>query len=108
MSDADDKIKQLKQASWYKEKAFYDLNARQDFSVQILPDKTIGHGMFRQHTQNPNTYMAHPTTIKALKKDIFLAGSSFEEFEEIIQCESCKKELDKQFWHFCPFCESQF
>ena len=63
---------------------------------------------FKPHPFEPNTYLAqHPVTIRAMKKDIFAAGSElFEDLEDIVSCSSCFQELDRQFWWFCPYCES--
>jgi predicted RNA-binding Zn-ribbon protein involved in translation (DUF1610 family) len=43
-----------------------------------------------------------------MKKDIFTLGGSLDEITEPYQCESCKSNLDKQFWNFCPFCGERF
>ncbi|WP_417336634.1 hypothetical protein [Halobacteriovorax marinus] len=79
------------------------------YQVQIRPDKSVSPGKFLNDPLIPGGYKAHPTTIRAMKKDIFAAGSElFEDLAFVINCESCKAELDLQFWHFCPFCEAQF
>ena len=76
--------------------------------VKLVHDKTVTPGNFKQSQIDPQTYYAHPLTIRAVKKDIFMAGDGFEDLEEIITCEGCKRKLDKQFWHFCPHCEKGF
>jgi hypothetical protein len=82
---------------------------REDISVKINPDKSVSPGMFKPHPILIGTYSAHPVTIAAMKKDIFVAGEEmFADLENIIVCEGCKRELDTQFWHFCPYCERKF
>lgn len=77
------------------------------FKVNIIPDKGIKRGLFVP-TLNPNEYKAHPVTIRAMRKEIFMGAEDFVDLEHIKICESCKTELDVQFWHFCPFCEAPF
>jgi hypothetical protein len=74
--------------------------------VDIRPDKDVTLGKFRPDPQNPSGYIAHPTTIRAMKKDIFMAGEGFEDLEMHYRCYSCHTTLDLQFWNFCPFCEA--
>ncbi len=109
MSD-EDKIKKIKQESWGGAKPYFDLSNPQEEEVQILPDKSISPGMFKPNPSKQSQYFAHPTTIKALKKNIFLAGNDWEGSGILteITCSGCKRKLDKDFWHFCPFCETQF
>lgn len=83
--------------------------AVEEQQVQILPDKSISQGNFKAHPFLENTYKAHPITIRAMRKDIFAAGTDlFVDLEQLTQCQSCKKELDRQFWFFCPYCEEKF
>lgn len=109
MSD-EKKLDKLKKESWYGEKPYYDLSSPQTEEVQIIPDKKISPGMFKPDKDITNKYYAHPTTIKALKKNIFLAGENWDQDVSNIQieCSGCKRKLDKDFWHFCPFCETKF
>ena len=77
--------------------------------VQILPDKSISRGNFKIHPFLENTYKAHPITIRAMRRDLFAAGMElFVDLEQLTQCQSCKSELDRQFWLFCPYCEEKF
>lgn len=75
--------------------------------VAIRPDKKISLGMFKPHPFLQETYLAHPTTIRAMKKNLFMAGNDFEELEDLCTCTSCRQNIDRQFWHFCPYCETQ-
>ncbi|MBF0300847.1 MAG: hypothetical protein HQK51_19210 [Oligoflexia bacterium] len=86
----------------------YDLNQEQKFDLSLFADDKIAPGLFKPDQSNPQKFYANSLTIRALKKNILLAGEDFDEFAEIYVCEKCNKELDLQFWHFCPFCETQF
>lgn len=101
--------KQLEKAKNIANRPHFDLNNWETSQVQIIPDTLVSPGKFKQDTKKNNVYYAHPTTIKAMKKNIFVAGQQpFEDLEIMHICESCKTELDIQFWHFCPFCEAKF
>ncbi len=76
--------------------------------VHLRANTEISRGMFKPDPLVPGGYVAHPITIRAVRKEIFMAGEGFEDLEQWIVCESCKTRLDKQFWHFCPYCEAQF
>ncbi len=82
--------------------------AEAESEVKILPDKSISPGKFLPHPLVPGAYKAHPQTIAAVRKDIFMGGEGFEDLEEMTQCKGCNKALDKQFWVFCPFCGAEF
>ena len=47
----------------------------EEYSVPIRPDAKINLGMFKPDLARPGGYRAHPTTIAAMRKDLFLAGS---------------------------------
>lgn len=85
-----------------------DINSPQNYVVQIIPDGTIERAKFLPIENSVNQYKAHPVTIRAMKKDLFLAGEDFIDLECIIECKSCREKIDLQFWLFCPFCESNF
>jgi hypothetical protein len=76
--------------------------------VEILPDKTVTPGKFLPHHLLPGAFKAHPQTIAAVRKDIFLGGEGFEDLEEMIECSGCHESIDKQFWVFCPMCGAAF
>lgn len=109
MNDSEKKYLQLKNATNVGGKAHFNLDAREDIKVHIRPDNSVRPAMFVPDPLLPGGYKAHPVTIAALKKDIFAAGSElFEDLEDLVTCESCQHELDRQFWHFCPYCEAKF
>jgi hypothetical protein len=79
-----------------------------EIKVDITPDKSVSPAMFIPDLLRPGCYKAHPTTIAAMRKDIFIGGSEmFEDLEVLYKCEGCGKEIDLQFWKFCPYCEEQ-
>ncbi|MCK5074423.1 MAG: hypothetical protein KAQ98_13415 [Bacteriovoracaceae bacterium] len=76
--------------------------------VNIRPNKSISPGKFKKDPFTPGGYLAHPNTIRAVRKEIFMAGEEFIDLEKIYVCESCHNKVDLQFWHFCPYCEASF
>ena len=107
MGELEKKAEQIKQAHLEFQRPYYQKQP-QNAQVHLKPDPSISPGKFKPHPSLPGTYLAHPTTLRALKKDILLAGEDFEEFEDIQSCTSCKERVDRQFWHFCPHCESSW
>ena len=86
----------------------FDMDMHETHNVNIIPDKGIKPAMFIPDPLNPKKFRAHPTTIRAMRKDLFMGGEDFVDLECLITCASCKTELDLQFWHFCPYCEASF
>ena len=81
-----------------------------EIKVQVYPDKSVSPAKFIENKTIPGTYRAHPTTIAAMRPDIF-AGANDEPFIDLelkIRCEGCNEVLDVQFWKFCPYCEKHF
>ena len=105
MESLEKKLERIRQANWEWQKPYYQKQS-QDAAIQLRLDPSVARGKFRPHPQDPKIHLAHPTTIRALKKNIILGGDDFLEFEEIRACGQCQKEEDQQFWHFCPHCES--
>ena len=85
----------------------FNTDQEQSHQLKILIDKSLPHGRFFP-TENAGEWKASEQTYKAMKKNLFALGDSFEELKEPYACESCKTDLDKQFWHFCPFCGESF
>jgi hypothetical protein len=80
-----------------------------EIKVQIFPDKSVSPGKFVANKTLPGTYRAHPTTIAAMRTDLF-AGANNEPFVDLelnIKCEGCGEIIDVQFWKICPYCEAQ-
>lgn len=100
-----EKIEKLKNAA---DQSLVNTRSPETFKLQIKPDKTISPGKFKADPKVPSTYLAHPQTIRAMKKNIFAVGDDIDELVELYLCHSCQTELDKQFWHFCPYCGTEF
>jgi hypothetical protein len=97
-------IKELENAV---EQPLLDLERREDLSVKIRVDETVGPAMFKADPLIPNGYIANSLTIRAMKPDIFVLGDSLEDLSVEHQC-SCGKLIDLQFWKFCPYCSREF
>ena len=86
----------------------FELNTPRDVQVSIRPKENIPPAIFRPDPLIPGGFLANPLTIRALRKEIFVAGADFEELTAPYTCQKCKNQMDLQFWHFCPFCEAPF
>lgn len=87
----------------------FDDAAIQETKVSIKPDKSISPAKFKADPERPGCYLAHPTTIAAMRKDLFVGGDDeFIDLERIYSCEGCGVDIDIQFWTFCPHCEAKF
>ncbi|EQC43680.1 hypothetical protein [Bacteriovorax sp. Seq25_V] len=89
------------------EQRMYNSQAEAEIQVQIFPDKSVSPAKFVPNKSIPGTYRAHPTTIRAMRPEIFTGAHNelFADLEYVIECESCHSEYDLQFWKFCPYCE---
>lgn len=81
----------------------FDLEAREDYQVKIRVNEQVGPGMFKADPFIPGGYIANSLTIRAMRSDIFVLGSSMEDFSAELEC-ACGKVLDVQFWKLCPHC----
>ena len=79
----------------------------QETTVRLIPDESVAPSKFKPSVVDPNIYYATKVTISAVKKEIFLVGDGFEDLENLKQCSSCARDIDAQFWKFCPFCEGK-
>lgn len=86
----------------------YDLKNPETYSIPIEPDKKITVGLFMPIENQPGKFKAHPDTIRALRKDIFVMDEELIYTIQKINCHKCNAELDKQFWVHCPFCGGEF
>lgn len=86
----------------------FNTDYHEQYNVNILPDQTISPAKFIPDPLRPNVFRAHPITIRAMRKEIFMGGEDFVDLECLRICDSCKHQLDLQFWHFCPYCEASF
>jgi len=85
---------------------FEDYNETHE--VQIIPDKSVRAAMFVPDPINPKKFRAHPETIAAMRKELFMGGEDFVDLEHFVKCKSCRSELDLQFWKHCPYCGGSF
>lgn len=89
--------------------AHFNKQVSEEIKVNIRPDTAITPGKFKPDPLMPGHFKAHPTTIRAMRKDLFVGGEDDHiDLEKTYNCQSCHKELDIQFWLFCPFCEAPF
>lgn len=105
--DPNNVYKKIQNVLLEHEKQVFDMGGMEEIKVQIRPNAQVEPAKFIPDPMIPGGYIAHPTTIRAIRKDIFLAGEEFEELEKLYVCESCNREIDLQFWLFCPYCEAQ-
>lgn len=82
----------------------YQLKLSEDYTVNILIDNTLEHGRFRPSPLEINTWYATSQTFRSMKKDIFALDEESLDLKDEIECKSCSKILDKQFWNLCPYC----
>ncbi len=106
--DPKSQFEKLKTFSNAANSPLFSHDYHETFKVNILPDKTISPAKFVPDPLRPNLFLAHPTTIKAMRKELFMGGEDFVDLECLRICNSCKQQIDLQFWHFCPFCEASF
>ena len=100
-----DKLKTYKNAA---NTQLFETDYHETHQVNIIPDKSIAPALFIPDKLDPKKFRAHPVTIRAMRKDLFMGGEDFVDLECLITCASCKTEVDIQFWHFCPYCEASF
>jgi hypothetical protein len=105
MQDKEEQISKLKNALGGQ---LVNPKAREDIQVHIEIDNSLAPGLFKPHPQFHGVWYAHTQTYRAMKPDIFTIGDDLDEFKNEIQCHSCQKKVDTQFWKHCPYCESQF
>jgi len=97
--------KKLMSATWGGQAPYFS-NTPDETKVNLRPNKEVPKGLFKPDPLLPGGWIAHPSTIRAVRKEIFIGGEEFIDLEQKYECESCSKILDLQFWHFCPYCET--
>lgn len=85
----------------------FNVDKYHETKVQIRPDTTIAPALFKPDLMHPGHYKAHPATIRAMRTELFMGGEDFVDLEVMVECVSCKKTLDLQFWKCCPYCEAE-
>jgi hypothetical protein len=84
------------------------LDKQQVFSVNIRPDPKVAIGLFVPDNLIPGGHKAHPDTIRAMRKDLFVSDPDLLDRSHPYTCDGCKHELDLQFWLHCPYCGKEF
>ncbi len=82
-----------------------DVEQEEQIQLHIRPNKDVPRGLFKPDPLIPGGHIAHPVTIRALRNDIFVTGNDIDLNEKLISCPDCGKEIDLQFYKFCPYCE---
>lgn len=85
----------------------YNTDKSEEFEIHIEVDNRVEHGLFKPNPKRPGGYLASAQTYRAMKKNIFTVSDP-DELKMPYQCLSCKTDLDKQFWEFCPYCGEKF
>lgn len=107
--DPNELLKKLELATNAGGKSHFNIAAQEEIKVQLRADSSVRPAMFIPDPLIPGGYKAHPITLRAMRKNIFAAGNElFEDLEDLVTCESCQHQLDRQFWLFCPYCEAKF
>jgi hypothetical protein len=109
LNEKHDPQSQLKKLKTYSNAAgtpLFHTDYHDKYSVNIKPNHKIARAKFIPDPLLPNVFHAHPVTIKAMRKELFMGGVDFIDLECLRICDSCKQEIDLQFWHFCPYCEA--
>ena len=90
------------------DRPMYNIHKPEEVKVEIKVDNKVANGLFVPSKVIENLWYANEQTYRAMKKDLFATGTNIDELVEAYQCHSCKTDLDKQFWHFCPYCGQSF
>ena len=79
----------------------------EEIRVHLRPDDSVSPARFVPDPLMPGGHKAHPLTIRALRKDIFVQGEDeFSVLEMNYRCYRCNNEMDVQFWKSCPYCSA--
>ena len=106
--DPNSQLEKLKSYTNAGNLQLFETDLHETHEVNIIPDKSVAPAQFIPDILNPKKFRAHPVTIRAMRKELFMGGEDFIDLECLITCASCKTEIDVQFWHFCPYCEASF
>ncbi len=101
-------LEKIKSIENMVDRPMYNMDKEETVQVEIKVNNQIPHGMFQPSKVFPGVWMASEQTFRAMKKDIFALGGSVDEIAQPYTCHSCKTNLDKQFWNFCPYCGEKF
>lgn len=101
-------IEKIKSLQNIVQTPLYNLKHEDEFKIHITVDNTLAHGLFKPNPSIENGWLASEQTFRAMKKNIFALGENVDELMSPYTCHSCHSKMDQQFWHFCPYCGSQF
>jgi hypothetical protein len=104
--DPHSQLQKLKSYSNAANLPLFNPDYHEKYEVKIKPDSTIAPAKFIPDPLQTNVFRAHPVTIRAMRKELFMGGENFVDLECLRICDSCKHEIDLQFWKFCPYCEA--
>lgn len=86
----------------------FDVSQSDEIKINIRPDKNVTIGLFKADPLLLSGFIAHPETIRAMRKDIFVTDPDLLDRSHVEICNSCKQTIDHQFWLYCPYCGSTF
>ena len=101
-------VKELERLAKIDHHSTFNLKNHQEVQVSLRPREEIPPAIFHPDPLFPGGFLAHPRTIEALRKEIFMVGTNIDELSAPYTCHSCRHQLDLQFWHFCPYCGARF
>lgn len=93
---------------YLRQNGHYELEQRQDIKLALRVDESVGPAMFRPDPLIPGGYVANSLTLRAVRQDIFVAGTDPDELAMELPCHSCRQKVDRQFWKLCPYCAAEF
>ena len=88
--DPSSQFEKLKTYTNAADTQLFDMDMHETHNVNIIPDKSIKPAMFIPDALNPKKFHAHPNTIRAMRKELFMGGEDFVDLECLITCASCK------------------
>lgn len=106
--ELEEQIKLIQQMENIVGNSQYDTDSSQDFKVNIRVDNSVPHSLFKPDPMNKEGWICSEQTFRAMKKDIFALDEQMLELRDELNCSSCEKLVDRQFWHFCPHCGASF
>ena len=98
-------LNDLKKERFETGTAIYAVDQMSSIKVTLIPNTQMAPALFRPIDKRNNVYEAHPTTIRAVRPDIFATDENLTLYQSPYSCQGCKQEIDLQFWKFCPYCE---
>lgn len=96
--ESDKLFEKLQRETNIANQRMYGQTPEAQINVQIYPDKSVAPAKFIPNASIPGTYRAHPTTIRAMRPEIFTGSNNdlFTDLEYNIRCESCSEIYDLQ------------